>query len=74
MKLDWVRTEIARMRVQIRAQEREIEMLRCAGVGTASAELLLVRMRANIDALCGERESLGSSALGIVGTRPLRNQ
>jgi hypothetical protein len=74
VKLDWVRTEIARLRVQIRAQEREIEMLRGGGVGTASAELLLVRMRAKIDALCGERESLGSSVLGIVGTRPLRNQ
>jgi hypothetical protein len=32
---------IARMHPQIRAQEREIEKLRRAGVGTALAELLL---------------------------------
>jgi hypothetical protein len=61
VKLDWVRNEIARMRVQIRAQEREIEMLRRAGVGSASAEMLLVRMRAKVDDLCRQRESLRSS-------------
>jgi hypothetical protein len=42
---------IARMHPQIRAQEREIEKLRRAGVGTALAELLLVRMRAKVDDL-----------------------
>jgi hypothetical protein len=36
------------MRVQIGDQEREIEMLRGAGVGTAAAELLLVRMWAKV--------------------------
>ena len=61
MKLDWVRNEIVRMRVQIRAQEREIEMLRRAGVGSASAEMLLARMRAKVDDLCRQRESLRSS-------------
>ena len=40
-KLDWVRNEITRMRGQLRAQEREIRMLRRAGMSTASAELLL---------------------------------
>jgi hypothetical protein len=49
MRLDWLRSEIGRMRQQLRAQEREIRMLRRAGVPTASAELLLVRMRAKID-------------------------
>ena len=33
-------------------------MLRRAGVATASAELLLVRMRAKVDDLCLQREAL----------------
>ena len=57
-KLEWVRNEITRMRGQLRAQEREIRMLRRAGVPTASAELLLTRMRAKVDDLCREREVL----------------
>ena len=51
-KLDWVRNEITRMRSQLRAQEREIRMLQRAGAPTASAELLLSRMRAKVDHLC----------------------
>jgi len=58
MKLNWVRSEIARKRGQIRAQEREIWMLQRAGVATASADLLLVRMRAKVDDLCRERDAL----------------
>jgi hypothetical protein len=58
MKLHRVRNEIARMRGQIRAQEREIRMLQRAGLATASAELLLSRMRAKIDDLCLERDAL----------------
>lgn len=58
MKLHWVRNEIARMRGQIRAQEREIRMLQRAGLATVSAELLLSRMRAKIDDLCLERDAL----------------
>ena len=46
------------MRRQIRAQEREICMLERAGIATASAELLLGRMRANVDDLCRERDAL----------------
>ncbi|CUT12624.1 hypothetical protein BF49_3704 [Bradyrhizobium sp.] len=46
------------MRGQIRAQEREIQMLQRAGVATASAELVLSRMRAKIDDLCRERDAL----------------
>ena len=46
------------MRGQLRAQEREIRMLRRAGMSTASAELLLSRMRAKVDDLCREREAL----------------
>ncbi len=58
MKLNWVRSEIARLRGHIRAQEREIWMLQPAGVATASAELLLIRMRAKVDDLCRERDTL----------------
>jgi len=61
-KLDWVRSEIARMRGQLRAQEREIRMLQRADVPTASAELLLSRMRAKVDDLCRERDALRKSA------------
>jgi len=57
-KLDWVRNEIIRMRGQLRAQEREIRMLQRAGASTASAELLLSRMRAKVDDPCREREAL----------------
>lgn len=58
MKLDWIRNEITRTRGQIRAHEREIRMLQRAGVATASAELLLTRMRAKVDDLCRERDAL----------------
>ncbi|MGL9622450.1 hypothetical protein QRQ56_31215 [Bradyrhizobium sp. U531] len=67
MKLDWIRNEITRMRGQIRAQEREIRMLQRAGVATASAELLLTRMRAKVDDLCRELDALrpgGTAATG----------
>ncbi|WP_201263819.1 hypothetical protein [Bradyrhizobium canariense] len=40
------------MRGQLRAQEREILMLQRARIATASAELLLARMRAKVDDLC----------------------
>ncbi len=50
-KLDWVRNEITRMRGQLRAQEREIRMLRRAGMSTASAELLLSVLVASPDYL-----------------------
>jgi hypothetical protein len=58
VKIDWVRNETTSMRGQIRAQEREIRMLQRAGVSTASAELLLSRMRAKVDDLCRESEAL----------------
>ena len=57
-KLEWVRSEITRVRGDIRAQERENRMLERAGLATASAELLLVRMRAKVDDLCRERAAL----------------
>jgi hypothetical protein len=48
MKIDWVRNETTRMRVQIRAHEREIRMLQRAGASTVSAEALLARMRFSV--------------------------
>nr|WP_246754222.1 hypothetical protein [Bradyrhizobium diazoefficiens] len=50
------------MRGQIRAQECEIRMLQRAGVATASAELLLCRMRAKVDDLRSERDMLRKAA------------
>jgi hypothetical protein len=57
VKLDWSATKSPRLRPQIPAQEREIRMLQRAGVPTASAELLLSRMRAKltISAASGRR-------------------
>ncbi|MGY4334909.1 hypothetical protein ACVWWG_009377 [Bradyrhizobium sp. LB7.2] len=62
MKLDWLRGEITRMRGQLRAQEREIGLLQRAGVPTASAALLLSRMRAKVDDLCRELDTLRKAA------------
>ena len=73
MKLQWVRNEIARMRGQIHAQEREIQMLQRAGAATASAELLLVRMRTKVDGLCRERDTLKKASTGRA-THPIDNQ
>ena len=58
MGLDHVRSEIEHLRVQVGRQRREILQLQRAGISTASAELLLGRMRAKIDDLCVERERL----------------
>ncbi|WP_024508396.1 hypothetical protein [Bradyrhizobium sp. ARR65] len=62
MKLHWVQNEIAQLRRAICAQEREIATLQRAGVSTASAELLLARLRAKVDDLCRERDALRRSA------------
>jgi hypothetical protein len=58
MDLDHVRSEIERMRVQVGRQRKEILQLQRAGIGTASAELLLGRMLAKIEGLCDERDRL----------------
>ena len=52
MGLDHVRSEIEHMRVQVGRQRKEILQLQRAGIGTASAELLLERMLAKIEDLC----------------------
>ena len=70
--LNYVRTEIERMRVQVSRQRKEILQLQRSGISTASAELLLVRMHAKIDQLRSERERLKAeqpSKLKILGGR-----
>jgi hypothetical protein len=74
MKLHWVRNEIARMRGQIRAREREIHMLQWAGVATVSAELLLSRMRAKVDDLCPERTRSGRLRAGKLPSRSISSR
>jgi len=58
MDLDHVRSEIEHMRVRVGRQRKEIPQLQRAGIGTASAELLLLRMLAKIEGLCDERDRL----------------
>lgn len=54
--LEYVRSEIERMRSQIGRQRKEILQSQRAGVGTASAEALLSRMLGKVDGLCAERD------------------
>ena len=56
--LEYLRSEIERMRAQIGRQRKEILQLQRAGVGTASAEALLSRMQAKVDDLCVQRDEL----------------
>src|SRR6476646_5609383 len=64
MDLDNVRSEIEHMRIQVVRQRKEILQLHRAGIGRASAELLLQIMLAKIDDLCAERERLKSKQGG----------
>lgn len=56
MKLENIRSEIARLRVQIRAQRWDIRDLERAGLSTKSAEGLLLRMQDKVDELSAERD------------------
>jgi hypothetical protein len=58
MQLPFIRAEIERMRRQISRQQKDIQSLKRAGISTASAELLLARMRAAVDGLCDQRDRL----------------
>jgi hypothetical protein len=58
MDLASARREIDHMRVQSGRQRKEILQLQRAGIPTASAELLLLRMQVKIDQLCIKREEL----------------
>jgi hypothetical protein len=50
--------EIERLHLQIRRQQKEVFTLQRSGICTASAELLLTRMQASVDALCIKRDKL----------------
>ena len=67
MGLDQVRSEIEHMRVQVGRQRKEILQLQRAGISTASAELLLLRMLAKIEGLCDERDRLKKEQCGPKG-------
>jgi hypothetical protein len=58
MRLDFVRVEIERYRVQVGRHRREILQLQKAGASTTAAEALLERMLGRIDELCAERDKL----------------
>ena len=58
MQLDYVRSEIERMRTQVHRQRGEIRQLQRA------AEALLERMLNKIDELCAERDKLKKSQPG----------
>jgi hypothetical protein len=58
MSLQFICTEIERLRLQIRRQQNEVFRLQRSGSGAASAELFLARMQASVDALCIKRDKL----------------
>ncbi len=70
MGLDHVRSEIEHMRVQV-GRQKEILQLQRAGISTAAAELLLARMLAKIEDLCGERDRLRKEQGGLPKGRVL---
>jgi hypothetical protein len=54
--IEFVRTEIERLRVQISRQQQDIVTLQRLGLSTGLAEELLARMRVSINALCAKRD------------------
>jgi hypothetical protein len=54
--IEYVRSEIERMRSLVSRQRKEILQLQRAGVSTASAETLLQRMLSKVDDLSAERD------------------
>jgi hypothetical protein len=55
MQIEYI---LEHMRVQVGRQRKEILQLQRAGIGTASAELLLGRILAKTEGLCDERDRL----------------
>lgn len=66
MGLDHIRSEIARLRVEVGRQRKEILQLQKAGIPTASAEALLERMLNKIDRLCEQRDQLKHKSLNAL--------
>jgi hypothetical protein len=71
MHLEYVRSEIERMRVQVHRQRGEIRQLQRAGIPAAAAEALLERMLNKIDELCAERDRLKKEQPGPMKGRVL---
>jgi hypothetical protein len=65
-QLDYLRSEIERMRVQVSRQRKEVLQLQRAGINSLPAEALLARMLANIGGLCAERDKLRKERVGPV--------
>ena len=58
MTLQFICAEIEKLHLQIRRQQNDVFKLQHSGISTASAELLLARMQASVDALCIKRDKL----------------
>jgi hypothetical protein len=67
--IKFVRGEIARLRLQVLLQRREIAQLQRAGIPSTSAEALLDRMLNKIDVLCAERDRLKQQPKLLRGRR-----
>jgi hypothetical protein len=68
--IEFVRGEIARLRLQVLLQRKEITQLQRAGINSASAEALLERMVNKIDALCAQRDRLKQRQPSCLGLAP----
>jgi hypothetical protein len=71
--IEYIRSEIERMRMQVYRQRGEIRQLQRAGISTTSAEALLDRMLNNIDGLCAERDRLKKEQPRPSDVRYIRN-
>jgi len=56
--IEFIRTEIERLRVQISRQQQDILRLQRTGRPTELAEVLLERMRASVEGLCEKRDGM----------------
>jgi hypothetical protein len=65
MNLDQIEGEIARMRMQLKRQQRDILDLQRAGISTTSAVALLERMHTRVDELIGERNRMLGEARAL---------
>ena len=56
--LNYIRAELAHIRIQVIRQKRGIRELEEAGISTVSALALLQRMEAKVASLCADRDRL----------------
>ena len=60
--IEFIRTEIERMHVQISRQQQDIVALQRSGRSTGLAELLLERMRVSANGLCRKRDGIEAAS------------